>query len=217
MYLNNRSNVLCWQSKCIMAAGETLASLLHRVIHNVIVSASHFLSVFTKANSIVHNCAPVTKHWHTLTRPFHNFYSHLRPHWLFGLGGDLCREIRIWPRDWQNIDTGCNCTIWKSSVSTFFFCLLTLAVRLLYPWKSWMHKSQLIFCHHWQSREMRSLGKQTNNYSHLENVMMKVVVVHGGSTRWPDVWNVNKRCQWRYSAWWEWSIRKKFYFRSQRF
>ena len=125
MYFGSESNVVWWQSKCIMAAGETLASLLHRVIHNVIVSASHFLSVFTKANSIVHNCAPVTKHWHTLTRPFHNFYSHLRPHWLFGLGGDLCREIRIWwrPSDWQNIDTGCNCTIWKSSVSPFFLPL----------------------------------------------------------------------------------------------
>ena len=78
------------------------------------------------------------------------------------------------------------------ALSPLFFCLLTLAVRLFYPWRSWMHKSQLIFYHHWQSREMRSLGKQTNNYSHLENVMMKVVVVHSGSTRWPDILNVNR-------------------------
>ena len=140
------------QMRCIMVEGRGNigSTLLHRVIHNVIVSASHFLSLFTKANSIVHNCAPVTKHWHTLMCPFSQFLLLSEgPHWLFDLGGDLCREIRIWwlwwwggglAKDWHWVHN-----MERQQLCLFFPSSLPCLCSLFYPW-TWMHKGfQLIF------------------------------------------------------------------------
>ena len=106
------------QIKHIMVVGETLASLLHRVIHNVIVRAASFLSVFTKANSIVHNCDKTLTY---LDAPSSQIvHAYLRPHWLFGLGGDLCREIRICKMLALAAQYG--------KALSLIFCLLTLLV-----------------------------------------------------------------------------------------
>ena len=143
-------------------------------------------------------CTFVTKHWHTLTRPLHKFYSHLRPHWLFGLGGDLCREIRIW---WAGKD-------WRlhNMERLLFLPLDPCFCRLFYPCTWMQHKRQLVFYHRWQSRGKRSLGKQILNYSQLENLTLN-------DRWWPDKW-----WRQRYSVHLVRMIdQKKFEFWSQRF